>query len=91
MVCLLRSPLRYAGAALAVIAAALAFAAPRPDVLVSAAGDVVAVRGGDGRLTAVKFGNDTLSVAEWLAADGDERPATAVTAGLCLRSRRLRG
>ena len=77
VVCLLRTPLRYAGAAPALIAAGLALAAPRPDVLVSAAGDVVAVRGADGRLGAVKFGGDTLSVTEWLAADGDERPATA--------------
>jgi competence protein ComEC len=51
--------------------------APRPDVLVSAGGDVVAVRGADGRLAAVKFGSDTLSIAEWLAADGDDRAANA--------------
>jgi competence protein ComEC len=41
--------------------------------MISAGGDVVAVRGVDGRLAAVKFGNDTLSVREWLAADGDAR------------------
>jgi competence protein ComEC len=75
--CLLRSPLRFAGAGLAVLAALLALAAPRPDVLVSAAGDVVAVRGAGGQLAAIKFGSDTLSIAEWLAADGDERAANA--------------
>jgi competence protein ComEC len=47
--------------------------AARPDVMVSAGGDVVAVRGADGRLSAVKFGSDTLSLREWLAADGDAR------------------
>jgi hypothetical protein len=83
VLCLLRSPLRFAGAGLALLAAMLAFAVPRPDVLVSAAGDVIAVRGGDGRLTAVKFGSDTLSITEWLSADADDRPANdrAVAAG----------
>jgi len=52
---------------------AVAMMAARPDVIVSAGGDVVAVRGADGRLSAVKFGSDTLSVREWLAADGDAR------------------
>ena len=50
--------------------------AARPDVMISAGGDVVAVRGGDGRLSAVKFGSDTLSVRAWLAADGDDRLPT---------------
>jgi competence protein ComEC len=47
------------------------------------AGDVIAVRGADGRLTGHKFGSDTLSLREWLAADGDDRMATdrAVAAG----------
>ena len=76
LLCLLRSPLRYAGIALAALAVAVAMAAVRPDILISAAGDVIAVRGADGRLAAVKFGSDTLSVREWLAADGDERAAT---------------
>jgi competence protein ComEC len=57
--------------------------AARPDVMVSAGGDVIAVRGADGRLSAVKFGSDTLSVREWLAADGDARLPTdrAVASG----------
>jgi competence protein ComEC len=83
VICLLRSPLRYAGAALAVAGCAAAMMAPRPDVMVSAGGDVVAVRGADGRLSAVKSGNDTLSVREWLSADGDARLPTdpSVAAG----------
>jgi competence protein ComEC len=82
-ICLLRSPLRFAGAGLAVMGCAVALMAARPDVMVSAGGDVVAVRGADGRLSAVKLGNDTLSVREWLAADGDARAATdpSVAAG----------
>jgi competence protein ComEC len=73
VVCLLRSPLRLAGAGFVVAGCAVAMMAARPDVMVSAGGDVVAVRGTDGRLSAVKFGSDTLSVREWLAADGDAR------------------
>jgi competence protein ComEC len=83
VVCLLRSPLRLIGAALAVAGCVAAMMAVRPDVMISAGGDVVAVRGGDGRLSAVKFGSDTLSVREWLAADGDARLPNdrAVTSG----------
>jgi len=83
VICLLRSPLRFVGAGLAVAACAVAMMAARPDVMISAGGDVVAVRVADGRLTAVKFGNDTLSVREWLAADGDARLPTdaSVAAG----------
>jgi competence protein ComEC len=72
-VCLLKSPLRFVGAGFVVAGCAVAMMAARPDVMVSAGGDVVAVRGADGRLSAVKFGSDTLSVREWLAADGDAR------------------
>src|ERR1700722_813866 len=83
VICLLRSPLRFVGAGLAVMGCAVALMAARPDVMISAGGDVVAVRGADGRLSAVKFGNDTLSVREWLAADGDARLPTdaSVAAG----------
>jgi competence protein ComEC len=73
VICLLRSPLRFFGAALALAGCVAAVTAGRPDVMISAGGDVVAVRGADGRLAAVKFGNDTLSVREWLGADGDDR------------------
>jgi competence protein ComEC len=73
VVCLLRSPLRFAGAGFVVAGCAVAMMAAPPDVMVSAGGDVVAVRGADGRLSAVKFGSDTLSLREWLAADGDAR------------------
>jgi len=83
VVCLLKSPLRFVGAGFVLAGCAVAMVAARPDVMVSAGGDVVAVRGADGRLSAAKFGSDTLSVREWLAADGDARLANdrAVTAG----------
>jgi competence protein ComEC len=83
VVCLLRSPLRLLGAGLALAACVAAMTAARPDVMISAGGDVVAVRGAGGALAAVKFGNDTLSVREWLAADGDARDQAdgAVKAG----------
>lgn len=73
VICLLRTPLRFIGIVFMLIGCAAAMMPVRPDVLMSGGGDVVAVRGADGRLTAVKSGNDTLSVREWLAADGDDR------------------
>ncbi len=77
VLCLLRSPLRWAGAGLAAIAAVAALTAAQPDVLISAAGEVVALRGHDGRLTVLKSGNnDALAVGDWLNADGDARVAT---------------
>ena len=76
LLCLLRSPLRFAGGAFAGLAIAAALMAERPDILISGAGDVVAVRGADSRLAAMKFGSDTISVREWLAADGDDRAST---------------
>jgi competence protein ComEC len=76
VLCLLRSPLRFAGGAFAGLAIAAALTATRPDILISGGGDVVAVRGADNRLAAMKFGSDTISVREWLAADGDDRAPT---------------
>ncbi len=77
VLCLLRSPLRWAGAGLAAAGCIAALLAARPDVLVSATGEVVALRGSDGRLTVLKSGNnDGLAVGDWLNADGDARLAT---------------
>jgi competence protein ComEC len=44
VICLLRSPLRFAGAGFVVAGCAVAMMAARPDVMVSAGGDVVAAR-----------------------------------------------
>jgi competence protein ComEC len=70
---LLKTPLRWAGAAVVVVASLWAFNSPLPDVLIAADGQAVAVRGSDGRLTVHRAGRDTFAVKEWLAADGDAR------------------
>jgi competence protein ComEC len=72
---LLRTPLRWTGAALLVMSVIWAFSLPRPDVLISGDGHNVAVRGHDGRLHLMKAAKDAFLVKEWLAADGDERQA----------------
>ncbi len=73
LLCLLRTPLRWSGAALAVVASLWAVATPRPDLLVAADGQAAALRGGDGRLSVLHSGRDTFAIKEWLAADGDAR------------------
>ncbi|MGH6683343.1 MAG: ComEC/Rec2 family competence protein, partial [Pseudolabrys sp.] len=73
LLCLLRTPLRWSGAVLAVIASLWAVMTPRPDILVTADGQAIALRGGDGRLAVLHSGRDTFAIKEWLAADGDGR------------------
>jgi len=70
---LLRTPLRWSGAGAIAIAVAWALAAPRPDILISADGHSVGVRGRDGRLHLMRTAKDTFLVKEWLAADADAR------------------
>jgi competence protein ComEC len=75
---LLRTPLRWSGAALLLISIIWALGMPQPDVLISGDGHDVAVRGRDGRLHLMKSGKDAFLVKEWLAADADDRePADA--------------
>src|SRR4029079_12750856 len=71
--CLLKTPLRWSGGALVVIASLMAIRTPLPDVLVSTDGQALAVRGADGRLSVHRTGRDAFAVKEWLAADGDAR------------------
>jgi competence protein ComEC len=73
LLCLLRTRLRWSGAALAVAASLWAVATPRPDVLVAGDGQVAALRGPAGRLSVLHSGRDTFAIKEWLAADGDAR------------------
>ena len=80
LLCLLRTPLRWSGAALALAASLWALTAPRPDLLVSADGRAAAFRGADGRLSVLSSSRDTFAIKEWLAADGDNR--TPKDAGL---------
>ncbi|WFU20300.1 ComEC/Rec2 family competence protein [Bradyrhizobium sp. CB3481] len=73
---LLRTPLRWSGAALVLVAAMWAARVTPPDILISADGRHVGVRGQDGRLHmmhAVKGSQDTFLLKEWLAADADAR------------------
>ena len=51
----------------------MALAATRPDVLIAANGDAVAVRTADGRLTALKLSGSAFTIRDWLAGDGDTR------------------
>jgi competence protein ComEC len=71
---LLRTPLRWSGAAIIGLAIAWSLAVTQPDILVSADGRDVGVRGGDGRLHIIRTAKDTFMVKEWLAADADGRP-----------------
>jgi competence protein ComEC len=80
LACLLRTPLRWSGAVLAIAASLWAVTTPRPDVLVSGEGQAAAIRGGDGRLAVLNSGRDTFAIKEWLAADADAR--TVKDAGL---------
>jgi len=79
LLCLLRSPLRWSGAGLAVVASLWAVMTPRPDVLVAADGQAAAVRGPSGSLSILHSGRDTFATKEWLAADGDARPVKDAT------------
>ncbi len=69
------SKLRWIGLPLLAVAFLLAIQSPRPDVIVDAEADVVAVRGADGRLSILDARKDRLSTESWLAADADPRKA----------------
>ena len=73
LLCLLRTPLRWSGAVLALIASLWAVSTPLPDVLVSGDGQAAAIRGADGRLAVLHSTRDNFAIKEWLAADGDPR------------------
>src|SRR5215467_1785037 len=70
---LLKTPLRWSGAAFAVLALVLAARTPVPDVLVAADGRTFAVRGANGKLAFHRTGSDTFATREWLASDADGR------------------
>jgi competence protein ComEC len=73
VITLLKTPLRWGGAALMLIAVIVAARTPRPDVLIAADGRAVAVRGAGGKLSFHRTGGDTFAIREWLAADADGR------------------
>jgi competence protein ComEC len=75
---MLRTPLRWCGAAILALATAWALLVPQPDILIAGDGHNVAVRGRDGRLHLMRSAKDAFLVKEWLAADADPRgPAEA--------------
>jgi competence protein ComEC len=73
IVCLFKTPLRWVGAIVGVIACLWALSTPRPDVLVAADGRSFAIRDASGQLVITRTGGDTFATREWLAADGDAR------------------
>jgi competence protein ComEC len=81
VLCLLKTPLRLAGAALVALAVVLALRAPQPDVLVAPDGESFAVRVAAGRLAMVKNGSDPFAFRDWLAADADPRSPKDKTLG----------
>ena len=64
---LLRTPLRWSGAAVLAIAVVWAVRVPQPDILISADGRNVGVRGQDGRLHLMRDGQG------WLPGQGMAR------------------
>ena len=57
---LLRTPLRWSGAAVLLVAVVWAMRVPQPDILISGDGRNVAVRGADGRLHLMRAAKDAL-------------------------------
>jgi competence protein ComEC len=72
---LLRTPLRWCGAAVLLLSVIWALAVAPPDILISGDGHQVGVRGRDGRLHLMKTTKDAFLLKEWLAADADPRSA----------------
>jgi competence protein ComEC len=70
---LLRTPLRWSGAAVLALSVVWALALPQPDILISADGHNIGVRGKDGRLHLMRIAKDNFLLKEWLAADADPR------------------
>jgi competence protein ComEC len=78
---LLKTPLRWSGAVLVLIAVIAAARTPRPDVLIAGDGRAIAMRGADGKLSFHRTGSDTFAIREWLAADADGRDPRDPTLG----------
>ncbi|MDB5637206.1 MAG: competence protein ComEC [Bradyrhizobium sp.] len=70
---LLRTPLRWSGAAVLALSVVWALVVPQPDILISGDGHIVGVRGKDGRLHVMRTAKDAFLLKEWLAADADAR------------------
>jgi competence protein ComEC len=81
---LLRTPLRWTGAALIGYGVLWAAVATEPDILIARDASSVAVRGQDGHLRIMHTAKNTFVWREWLAADADSRVVTdpSVTQGV---------
>ena len=78
---LLRTPLRWAGGGMLVLATVWAVAVRQPDILVAGDGHNVAVRVADGGMRVMRTAKDTFLLREWLAADADSRSPADPTLG----------
>src|ERR1700680_565447 len=63
---LLRTPLRWCGAAVLLLSVIWSLAVPQPDILISSDGHNVGIRGRDGRLHLMKTAKDAFLIKEWL-------------------------
>src|SRR5262249_1802938 len=73
LICLLRTRLRWSGAVVGVAAATWAANTQQPDIYAGYDGRAAAVRGSNGKLSAMVNGRDTFALREWLAADARPR------------------
>ncbi|WP_369723435.1 ComEC/Rec2 family competence protein [Bradyrhizobium sp. LLZ17] len=72
---LLRTPLRWSGALVLLVAILWGLSVRQPDILIAGDGQSVAVRGRDGQLHLIRMNKDSFLLKEWLAADADPRDA----------------
>ena len=79
--CLGRTKLRAFGLVFILLGFVLAPAVSRPDILVEANGEALALRGADGTLMLAPASTGKYSVEKWLLADGDAREASTVGPG----------
>ena len=79
--CLWRTRLRALGIGIILLGFLLAPGGTRPDILVEANGEALALRGDDGKLMLASTSNGNYSVEKWLLADGDDREPGTVGQG----------
>lgn len=84
-IALWQTKMRMAGAVLVLAGIALAPFMPRADVLIARNGELVALRGADGRLSALPARQSKYEVERWLEYDGDARAAADVQKGAAFR------
>ena len=84
-IALWQTRIRIAGAIFVLAGLALAPFMPRADVLIARNGELIALRGSDGRLSALPARQSKYEVERWLEHDGDARPAADVQKGAAFR------